>query len=77
MVNVKRISYGIETTSPYEARVSFNHDVLRWLRDFEKDTKINKIMFGYMQIKKQDELHVFMRKYMLNSFESKWLDSVW
>jgi hypothetical protein len=29
MVNVKRIGYGIKTTSPHEARVSFNHDVLR------------------------------------------------
>jgi hypothetical protein len=62
MVNVKRISYGIKTTSPHETRVSFSHDVLRRLMDFEKDIKIKKTMFGFTRNKKQDELHVLMKK---------------
>ena len=43
----KKMRYGIETTSPQVAKVCFKHNNLRQFCDFEKDIKIEEIMFVY------------------------------
>jgi hypothetical protein len=43
----KKMRYGIETTSPHAAKVCFGHKVLRWFYDFEKDIRIEEIIFVY------------------------------
>jgi hypothetical protein len=57
----KKMRYGIETTSPHAAKVCFGHKVLRWFYDFEKDIRIEEIIFVY-ENKKEDVLCILMRK---------------
>ena len=51
-----------ETSNPPITKVSFNHYVLRQFCDFDKDGKIEETIFNHMQNRKEEELHVLIRK---------------
>jgi hypothetical protein len=60
-----------ETSNPPITKVSFNHYVLRQFCDFDKDGKIEETIFNHMQNKKEEELHVLIRKVCFETLRSE------